>query len=174
MFLQGSEYQPSTTECCGRCVATHCVMENGDLLAPGERKTDETGCKTTECKLISGKPSTIVESAVCPEIPSDCPPQFLVPDKTGCCQVCSRPEKLSKFLISFCWYLKKLSFFRKLCCHPWRGGHSGQGGALPTWTWPLQELSSYFGLDSVSRAVQVWIIFQLRWDFRQIFKKSWV
>jgi len=90
----GSEYQPSTTECCGRCVATHCVMENGDLLAPGERKTDETGCKTTECKLISGKPSTIVESAVCPAIPSDCPPQFLVPDKTGCCQVCSRPEKL--------------------------------------------------------------------------------
>merc|ERR1712106_209985 len=37
---------------------------------------------------------TIVESAVCPAIPSDCPARFLVPDQTGCCQVCSRPEKL--------------------------------------------------------------------------------
>eukprot|EP00092_Neocalanus_flemingeri_P040141 GFUD01043724.1.p1 GENE.GFUD01043724.1~~GFUD01043724.1.p1 ORF type:complete len:1350 (-),score=300.80 GFUD01043724.1:29-4078(-) len=90
----GYEYQESPTECCGKCINTHCVMENGDLLAPGERKTDETGCKTTECKLINGKPSTMVQSAVCPAIPSDCPPQFLVPDQTGCCKVCSRPEKL--------------------------------------------------------------------------------
>jgi len=90
----GSEYQPATTECCGVCVVTHCVMEDGELLSPGERKTDSTGCRTTECKLISGKPSTIVESAVCPEIPADCPAQFLVPDRTGCCQVCSKPEKL--------------------------------------------------------------------------------
>ena len=86
-------------------MVTHCVMENGDLLAPGERKSDETGCKTTECKLINGKPATIVESAVCPAVPSDCPSQFLVPDNTGCCQVCSRPEKLSKFPVSFSKFL---------------------------------------------------------------------
>ena len=72
-------------------------MENGEQLAPGERKTDESGCKTTECKVTKGKFSTVVESAVCPPIPSDCPAQFIVADQTGCCTVCSRPEKLSKF-----------------------------------------------------------------------------
>ena len=93
-----------------------CVMESGELLAPGEKKSDETGCKISECKLINGKPSTIVESAVCPAIPTDCPAKFLVPDQTGCCQVCSKPEKLSKIEKYFILFLKT-SLLRKLCCH---------------------------------------------------------
>jgi len=78
----------------GHCVKTHCVMAAGEILAPGEKKTDETGCKVTECKVVGGEPTTVVESPVCPTLPADCPAQFVVPDQTGCCQVCSRPEKL--------------------------------------------------------------------------------
>lgn len=91
---KGSEYKPSSTECCGECVITHCVMESGELLSPGETKTDGNGCTKTVCKIINAKPTLVVESSVCPAVSQDCPPQFLVPDETGCCQVCKQPEKL--------------------------------------------------------------------------------
>ena len=114
---KGSEYKPSSTECCGECVITHCVMESGELLSPGETKTDGNGCTKTVCKIINAKPTLVVESSVCPAVSKDCPPQFLVPDETGCCQVCKQPEKLSK--TKKCLNLSPVLLwkFRELCCY---------------------------------------------------------
>ena len=147
-------------------------MESGELLAPGEKKSDETGCKISECKLINGKPSTIVESAVCPAIPTDCPAKFLVPDQTGCCQVCSKPEKLSKIEKYFILFLKT-SLLRKLCCHFFGGadtvgvvelyipGHGPCKNVEPVLEWKRCQGQCTSGSFFVSG-----------WNTARIFKKS--
>ena len=54
---QGFEYKVESGKCCGSCIPTHCVMEDGSLLAPGEEKKLDI-CTTVSCKIQNSKVST--------------------------------------------------------------------------------------------------------------------
>ena len=64
---QGFEYQPSVSECCGKCIPKWCVMDNGTKLIPGETVPGDE-CEEFVCKIVNGLP--VIE-----KLTTKCPPK---------------------------------------------------------------------------------------------------
>ncbi|XP_077316202.1 uncharacterized protein LOC143935891 isoform X2 [Lithobates pipiens] len=89
----GYELMNSTSDCCGDCIQTHCVINDKDglsLLQPGEsRKSKYDSCKVYNCTLIKGQFSTSVSQTPCPYFNEDnCVPGTIELSPNGCCKQC--------------------------------------------------------------------------------------
>ncbi|XP_037075331.1 hemocytin-like [Pollicipes pollicipes] len=83
---------PGSGECCGHCERTACVA-NGVVRAEGALWNSADGCTEYRCERdIFDDQLTVVSSAsLCRDV-SDCPPENLYTDETGCCQRCNRTD----------------------------------------------------------------------------------
>ncbi|KAG1676891.1 SCO-spondin [Nymphon striatum] len=80
-------YDNSST-CCGKCVKTQCV-EDGKLYKVGDVwNSTLKKCYTVECTLDSRQLEAIYSKKQCPFISSDCPPDAIEMDESGCCPMC--------------------------------------------------------------------------------------
>ena len=55
LVLQGSEYVPPVSGCCGTCRAVACSLENGRLLHPGQSEQSQDLCSTLTCTLLNNE-----------------------------------------------------------------------------------------------------------------------
>lgn len=83
----------STSDCCGDCIQTHCVINDKDglsLLQPGEsRKSEYDSCTVYNCTVINGQFSTSVSQTPCPYFNEDnCVPGTIELSPNGCCKQC--------------------------------------------------------------------------------------
>ncbi|XP_077306343.1 mucin-2-like [Lithobates pipiens] len=90
---RGYELMNSTSDCCGDCIQTHCVINDKhglSLLEPGEsRKSKYDSCKVYNCTLIKGQFSTSVSQTPCPYFNEDnCVPGTIELSPNGCCKQC--------------------------------------------------------------------------------------
>ena len=68
----GFEYQPSESECCGKCEpAMWCIMEDGTKLNPGVRIPGD-GCEEFECNIVNKIPTIKKLTTLCPSKHSGC------------------------------------------------------------------------------------------------------
>ena len=88
----GYTYTQVDGQCCGSCVKTHCIMQDGRKLLPGENVTSSSGCYTTSCNLQNAEPKLFVDKPNCPSL--NCGIQFQVLGEDGCCNVCPKPATL--------------------------------------------------------------------------------
>ena len=68
---QGFEYQPSETECCGKCEPKLCVMDDGTKLIPGVTVPGD-GCEEFECHIVNKVPIIKKLTTLCPPKYSGC------------------------------------------------------------------------------------------------------
>ena len=88
---EGQVFSPSSSQCCGRCVASHCLLQDGTRLEAGQSvEAAGSPCKTSlSCSIVNGTAVIERSSQSCPALPPDCPPASVRPgDPRGCCQVC--------------------------------------------------------------------------------------
>lgn len=83
--------------CCGHCEPFACE-ENGKIYQIGEHWPSEIKkCFEAECIKLGDKIQTVYTS-LCKSNIENCPKHLIVPDITGCCQVCQtdcRPKSIS-------------------------------------------------------------------------------
>ncbi|XP_040183643.1 mucin-2-like [Rana temporaria] len=90
---QGYELVNSTSDCCGDCKQTHCVINDKAgliLLQPGaSRKSEYDSCTVYECTVIKGQFSRSVSQTPCPYFNEDnCIPGTIELSPNGCCKKC--------------------------------------------------------------------------------------
>ncbi|KAF0304934.1 Hemocytin [Amphibalanus amphitrite] len=83
---------PGSDQCCGECERTACVV-GGVVHAEGEIWKSEDGCTEFTCErdFFDGQLTVMSMAALCRDV-SDCPPENLYTDETGCCQRCNRTD----------------------------------------------------------------------------------
>ena len=85
-------FSPSSTECCGHCEVSQCLLQDGTKLAPGQSvETGGSACNNSvSCNIVNGAAVIERSSQSCPALPPDCPPASVRPDPRGCCEICVR------------------------------------------------------------------------------------
>ncbi|XP_050302983.1 hemocytin [Anthonomus grandis grandis] len=83
---KGWEYIESTTECCGKCVQTSCILSDSELKKPNETWMSEDGCKTYSCSDAGDQLVVTSTTEGCPYI-GKCPKENIY--KKGCCYYCN-------------------------------------------------------------------------------------
>ena len=91
--LHGHTYVPAapgSDQCCGECERTACVV-GGVEHSEGEIWKSQDGCTEFTCErdFFDGQLTVMSMAALCRDV-SDCPPENLYTDETGCCQRCNR------------------------------------------------------------------------------------
>ncbi|XP_053175679.1 intestinal mucin-like protein [Scomber japonicus] len=100
---KGYEYVDKYSDCCGRCVQTHCifnvngtkqVLKEGETWSPHENKCEHYTC------VKSGEIFTAISSQmVCPLFnESNCQPDTIQTAANGCCKICVEKEKACKLV----------------------------------------------------------------------------
>ncbi|MBN3304539.1 MUC2 protein, partial [Amia calva] len=96
---QGFKYkEPSSGECCGKCVQTHCVIQVQGiihLLKPDDKwSPPDDKCIIHSCVKISGTFISTQAKIQCPPFhESNCQPGTIVTAPDGCCKTCECVEK---------------------------------------------------------------------------------
>ena len=87
---EGEVFSPSSTQCCGRCVPSHCLLQDGTKLEAGQSvEAAGSACNTSvRCSIVNGAAVIEKSSQSCPTLPADCPPASV--RLQGCCEVCLR------------------------------------------------------------------------------------
>ena len=66
--IKGWNLVKTDGSCCGSCVQTHCVLDDGTLLAPGQFHEQADGCGSLTCLLQNGEVSVYLEKTSVLEI----------------------------------------------------------------------------------------------------------
>ncbi|CAL4126747.1 unnamed protein product, partial [Meganyctiphanes norvegica] len=84
---------PSSTECCGQCIATHCV-DDGELRQVGDTWESEGDvCHEYTCEMRDDSLVTMVVKKTCPYFDPDCPQNEIYLDESKCCKLCNVTTK---------------------------------------------------------------------------------
>lgn len=88
----GYDYHLSNESvCCGECVQSHCVFENG-IYEAGDNWKSVDNCTFYECSEKNGLVEITSFKKACPDIPTDCSSENLY--VKDCCQYCRVPKKI--------------------------------------------------------------------------------
>ncbi|XP_069037880.1 intestinal mucin-like protein [Lepisosteus oculatus] len=90
---EGFQYVQSTTDCCGKCVQTHCVIKvDGTIhiLQPGDNWSPPGDkCEQHNCEIITNTFVSIKTRIQCPPFnESKCQPETITTTEDGCCKTC--------------------------------------------------------------------------------------
>ncbi len=98
---EGYEYQPSlnSTECCGRCVQTACLLDGQAYAIGSTWKPDP--CTSLSCT----EGGQLIRAEVMCVSPPDCPPENLVVQPGECCAICNATQSLSNALFIVTIYI---------------------------------------------------------------------
>ncbi|XP_056907848.1 intestinal mucin-like protein [Takifugu flavidus] len=101
---EGFEYmEPSSDECCGKCVQTHCILDfNGtkEFLVQGQSwSPSESKCEIHTCIKSAGALAPVSSQIICPPFQeSNCDPNTVQTAANGCCKICVEKEKACKIV----------------------------------------------------------------------------
>ncbi|XP_029378516.1 mucin-2-like isoform X2 [Echeneis naucrates] len=100
---EGYEYVEDDTECCGKCVQTHCAFSfNGTnkLLMQGKTWSPPGNkCEHYTCIRVDKTLTTVSSRIVCPPFEqSNCHPDTIQTAADGCCTTCLEKEKACKVI----------------------------------------------------------------------------
>uniref|UniRef100_S4REY1 CTCK domain-containing protein n=1 Tax=Petromyzon marinus TaxID=7757 RepID=S4REY1_PETMA len=89
--LPGESYIPVEGQCCGTCVRTSCVADDGTTYEVGQIwSLDTKGCSRCECVLAGGYAYVQCAVTQCPPVDPSCPLDLISYSANGCCQFCNR------------------------------------------------------------------------------------
>ncbi|XP_056307734.1 mucin-2-like [Danio aesculapii] len=89
----GYEYIDDFSDCCGKCVQTHCVVSidgvNHVLQEGASLPTSNPGCDKITCSKVNGQFIAVKYTVQCPPFNiSNCQPGTVQVSADGCCHVC--------------------------------------------------------------------------------------
>lgn len=92
--------EPNSDKCCGRCVQTHCVLGNQQLLLQGETWSPTSNkCELLTCVRRGDHLILLNSSVICPPfIESNCHPDTVQIAADGCCKTCMEKQQTCRLI----------------------------------------------------------------------------